>query len=64
MDETCADDIDTNCDGILGDINGNADSCTSFYLDADGDGQGAIGSGTLRVCVRLVNSINILHIHQ
>jgi hypothetical protein len=44
MDETCADDIDSNCDGILGDINGNAEFCTPFYLDADGDGQGLAGA--------------------
>ena len=50
MDETCADDLDTNCDGILGDLNGNADFCTPFYLDADGDGQGAVGSGSACMC--------------
>ena len=50
MDETCSDNVDTNCDGILGDINGNADNCTLYYIDNDGDTYGAMGSASACMC--------------
>lgn len=50
MDETCSDNIDTNCDGILGDINGNADDCTLYYLDSDGDSYGTASGTSVCMC--------------
>ncbi len=51
--EICGNTVDENCSGGYNDV--NAQGCTTFYEDADGDAFGKIGGNSACLCIKTGN---------